>query len=401
MRFTFILSFISGLYIFSCTVIEKDNGVGKNTNSERARILLDSLYQNYSIPNSCLLREIYPYTKVSDETQPETASGSGNHRNVSNRYSYLWPYTGTLSAVNAMFESTGDNKYYELLKSRVLPGLENYFDNKREPHAYTSYVNFANQSDRYYDDNMWLGIDFTNMYLTTKNTTYLDKAKLIWKFILSGMDKKMGGGIYWCEQKKESKNTCSNAPGAVYAFKLFEATNDSSYYYKGCELYEWTQKTLQDKSDYLYFDYIDLDGRVSPAKYAYNSGQMMQAAALQYKLTNNPDFLTEARNIASSCYKYFFSDYVAKNGESFRLLKKGDVWFSAIMLRGFIELYHLDKNDTYIKAFNKNLDYAWAHSRDEHGLFNVDYSGENNDPKKWLLTQAAMVEMYARLSALL
>ena len=38
--------------------------------------------------------------------------------------------------------------------------------------------------------------------------------------------------------------------------------------------------------------------------------------------------------------------------------------------------------------------------RDEYGLFGVDYSGECCDPKKWLLTQAAMVEMYARLAIL-
>ena len=39
-------------------------------------------------------------------------------------------------------------------------------------------------------------------------------------------------------------------------------------------------------------------------------------------------------------------------------------------------------------------------ARDEYGLFGVDYSGECCDPKKWLLTQAAMVEMYARLAIL-
>ena len=48
----------------------------------------------------------------------------------------------------------------------------------------------------------------------------------------------MGGGIYWCEQKKESKNTCSNAPGSVLALKLFKATNDSSYFEKGKKLYD-------------------------------------------------------------------------------------------------------------------------------------------------------------------
>jgi len=67
------------------------------------------------------------------------------------------------------------------------------------------------------------------------------------------------------------------------------------------------------------------------------------------------------------------------------------------MLRGFIELYRQDKNSTYIDAFDKNLDHAWQHMRDSNGLFNSDWSGTHTDTKKWLLTQAAMVEMYARL----
>ena len=209
----------------------------------------------------------------------------------------------------------------------------------------------------------------------------------------------MGGGIYWCEQKKESKNTCSNAPGSVLALKLFKATNDSSYFEKGKKLYEWTQRNLQDPTDYLYFDNIRLDGKIGKAKFAYNSGQMMQSAALLYQLTKNPIYLKDAQNIAKECFNYFFTDFTpATNEEAFRMLKKGDIWFTAVMLRGFIELYRIDKDKTYINAFNKSLSYAWDNARDENGLFNTDLSGKSKDQKKWLLTQAAMVEMYSRLA---
>ncbi len=68
--------------------------------------------------------------------------------------------------------------------------------------------------------------------MLTKEPKYLQKAQLIWKFIESGTDDNLGGGIYWCEQRKESKNTCSNAPGSVFALKLFEATKDSAYFVK-------------------------------------------------------------------------------------------------------------------------------------------------------------------------
>lgn len=390
------LHFLLGITcIASLTGCVSSAQVEPNSNLDRARQTLDSLYLNYSVDNSSLLRENYPF----DEQHTVTYLASEEQANIPNQFSYLWPYSGTFSAVNALFEATHDKKYKKLLDSRVLPGLEEYFDTQRVPNAYSLYIRTAPASDRFYDDNVWLGIDFTDTYQMTQEPKYLDKAQLIWKFIESGTDSILGGGIYWCEQKKESKNTCSNAPGSVLALKLFKATNDSSYFEKGKKLYEWTQRNLQDSTDYLYFDNIRLDGKIGKAKFAYNSGQMMQSAALLYQLTKNPIYLKDAQNIAKECFNYFFTDFTpATNEEAFRMLKKGDIWFTAVMLRGFIELYRIDKDKTYINAFNKSLSYAWDNARDENGLFNTDLSGKSKDQKKWLLTQAAMVEMYSRLA---
>lgn len=392
------LHFLLGITcIASLTGCVSSAQVEPNSNLDRARQTLDSLYLNYSVDNSSLLRENYPF----DEQHTVTYLASEEQANIPNQFSYLWPYSGTFSAVNALFEATHDKKYKKLLDSRVLPGLEEYFDTQRIPNAYSSYIRTAPASDRFYDDNVWLGIDFTDTYQMTQEQKYLDKAQLIWKFIESGTDSILGGGIYWCEQKKESKNTCSNAPGSVLALKLFKATNDSSYFEKGKKLYEWTQRNLQDSADYLYFDNIRLDGKIGKAKFAYNSGQMMQSAALLYQLTKNPIYLKDAQNIAKECFNYFFTDFTpATNEEAFRMLKKGDIWFTAVMLRGFIELYQIDKDKTYINAFNKSLSYAWDNARDEKGLFNTDLSGKSKDERKWLLTQAAMVEMYARLATI-
>lgn len=125
---------------------------------------------------------------------------------------------------------------------------------------------------------------------------------------------------------------------------------------------------------------------------------MMQAATLLYQLTGEKNYLTDAQNIAQACHCYFFMDHTPKHGTPFKLLKKGDIWFTAVMLRGFIELYQADQNRTYLDSFNQSLDYAWEHARNEQGLFNTDFSGTTHNNRKWLLTQAAMIEMYARLA---
>lgn len=377
--------------------IQKRFTINNNIDLIRAQQTLDSLYLNYSVPGTFLLRENYPSNTSNDKV---TYLASEEQKDMPNQYSYLWPYSGTFSAVTALYAATQDTIYKSLLDNRVLVGLEEYLDSRRAPEAYASYIHSVAQSDRFYDDNIWLGIDFTDIYSLSKEAKYLQKAELIWKFIESGMDDKLEGGIYWCEQKQKSKNTCSNAPASVLALKLFQATKDKSYLEKGICLYEWTKTHLQDSIDFLYFDNIDLNGKISKAKFAYNSGQMMQAATLLYQLTKQKEYLTDAQNIAKECHNYFFMNYTPENGKTLKLIRKGDIWFTAVMLRGFIELYHTDKNKTYLNAFHESLEYAWGHARDEKGLFNTDFTGNTQDNKRWLLTQAAMVEMYARLAAI-
>lgn len=363
-------------------------------NIQKSNATLTAIYKYYGVDDNLLLRETFPFNASYSATYLADDENAGQ----TNPYAYLWPFSGSLSAISALYASTLDLSYLQMFNKKAVPGLEMYLDTKRSPAAYASYITTAPPSDRFYDDNIWIGIDFTDMYLLTGDSGYLDKAKLIWNFIESGTDTLLGGGIYWCEQKKFGKNTCSNAPGAVYALKLFEATGDSAYFKQGSNLYRWTKKNLQDPIDYLYFDNIKLDGRVDKTKYAYNSGQMMQAAALLHKLTKEKQYLTDAQNIAASAHNYFFRPFNDENGCSFRLLKKGNVWFTAIMFRGFIELYNQDKNNIYLLDFKHNLTHAWKYMRDENGLFGTDWSGHIQDDSKWLLTQFALVEMYARIS---
>lgn len=357
-----------------------------------AQQTLDSLYKFYSTEGTDLLRETYPY----DDTYKATYLAN-EEQSHPNEYSFLWPYSGTFSAVNILLNSTQSDKYKKLLDNQVLPGLQSYFDQARTPHAYSSYINTL-ESDRFYDDNIWLGIDFVDTFAETNEKKYLDKALSIWEFVWSGADDQLGGGIYWCEQNKSSKNTCSNAPASVLALKLFSATADSTYFKKGQFLYLWTKENLQDPSDKTFFDNIRLDGSIDKAKYAYNSGQMLQAACLLYNLTHDQSYLKEAEDIAFGTYNRFFQDFTGVNGKSFKMIKKGDIWFTAVMLRGFVELYHLNGDTIYLNSFASSLDYAWKNARDKNGLFNADLKGIEKDNKKWLLTQAAIVEMYARLS---
>jgi uncharacterized protein YyaL (SSP411 family) len=364
----------------------------KNRNLIRAKETLDSIYKYFRIPNSQLLREHYPFK---GDFKADYLGG-GDNANKANAYAYLWPYSGSLSAYVALYENTKNKQILDAIDSKVLLGLAEYFD-KRSPVGYASYVNSAPQSDRFYDDNVWLGIDFTDLYLIKKDKKYLNKALEIWDFVASGMDDKLGGGIYWCEQRKESKNTCSNAPSIVYLAKLYLATKKKKYLVEAENLYKWTQSNLMDTADYVYYDNINLKGEVDKRKYAYNTGQMIQAGALLYQLTQNSTYLLDAQNSAKGGFDYFFYD-TKESDNTNKVLKQSNNWFIAVMMRGYMELYVVDKNPIYVQTFQENLDYAWQYMRESNGLFNKDWSGSKQEKSKWLLDQFAIVEMFARIS---
>ena len=136
--------------------------------------IADSMFTHildkYNVEKYGLLQETYP-------TNPDnqvTYLAEGAEQKHNQEVSFLWPYSGMLSGGIALYKTTGDKKYLKVLEERILPGLEQYWDNIREPFCYQSYPMFNGESDRFYDDNDWLAIDFCDLYALTKNKKYLE-----------------------------------------------------------------------------------------------------------------------------------------------------------------------------------------------------------------------------------
>ena len=70
--------------------------------------------------------------------------------------------------MSALYDAAGDESDLEFIDRCGGGGTRPHYDTSREPYAYSSYIT-ADRSDRFYDDNIWLAIDFTDLYIATGN----------------------------------------------------------------------------------------------------------------------------------------------------------------------------------------------------------------------------------------
>ena len=370
------------------------SAVGKTPGNTRYLSIADSILSNvlnlYQT-NDGLLTETYPV----NPDQEITYLAGGTQQNGTLKASFLWPYSGMMSGCVALYKATGNKKYKKILEKRILPGMEQYWDNSRLPACYQSYPTKYGQHGRYYDDNIWIALDYCDYYQLTHKPASLEKTVALYQYIYSGWSDEMGGGIFWCEQQKEAKHTCSNAPTTVLGVKLYRLTKDAKYLEKAKETYAWTKKHLCDPTDHLYWDNINLKGKVSKEKYAYNSGQMIQAGVLLYEETGDEQYLHDAQQTAAGT-DAFFRTKADKKDPTVKV-HKDMAWFNVILFRGLKALYKIDKNPAYVNAMVENALHAWENYRDENGLLGRDWSGHNKEQYKWLLDNACLIEFFAEI----
>jgi hypothetical protein len=317
--------------------------------------------------------------------------------------SHLWPYSTMISAVNALAEMPGGGEAYRGDLVRVLDGVEQYWQASGHPPGYTASLQKGKGNGRkFYDDNEWVGLDMVQAYRTLGDPKYLRRAEQIFELVKSGWSEELGGGIYWREWKENdpppTKNTCSNGPAAVLALMLYEETRNADYLDWAKKILDWTRKLKADSG--VYWDHMKSDGTIDKRTFTYNTGTVLHANALLYKITGEKSYLEEARSLAKASLAYFTKPNAAAKISFFPTTP----WFNVVLFRGYLELYRVDAEHdrTYIDAMRANVWYAWEHARDERGLFSKDWSGTTGvkDVFKPLLNQAPMVEVFALLAQL-
>lgn len=321
----------------------------------------------------------------------------------------VWGQGAGLSAYVALRGASvgveGYEEKYAEMTDRMFNSINRFITTDNGLSAYAVYP--QNGNDRFYDDNVWIGLDMAELYGQTKERRFLDKAIMVWEYLMDGYDDTCGGGIHWKEMNGPSttKHTCSTAPTAVLGCMLYRITGEQVYLDTAIELYNWLLKYMQDPVDHLFWDNINPEMKVEKSKYSYNSGQPLLAACLLRRLTGDESYLDEAREIARSAYYKWFSSYDSDVlHRNISILNETHAWFASVMFRGFVELYRLDESTKlYVDAFADTMRHAWLSScrNKQTNLLNYSsFKGEKSQSSWEILQEGGCLEMLARLARL-
>ena len=291
-------------------------------------------------------------------------------------YTYLWSFCAMYQAANEIEKIDKSAKLME----PMLKIMYDYYNTLPPQAGFTDYIMKLKPGEKYYDDNQWIGITSLDAYERTKNKDCLALGKQMYDFMMTGYDNALGGGIYWKEGSKSSKNTCSNGPGVLVALQMYKATKQKKYLDTALLIFNWTNQKLQAPSG-LFYDNISVkDGRVNKGTLSYNTGTMLQSNVYLYEITKDKKYLKAATAMADSSLNYFYG----------RGRFRDDLWFNAVLLRGYQHLLKYNKDTKYILGFKKCVDYAIQNNKNELGLFT------GRDGVRNLVDQGGMLEILAR-----
>lgn len=252
------------------------------------------------------------------------------------------------------FATKYDPQKYKPVLYDFSESLRRYWDKDAPIPGFDAYFSSKTDDDKYYDDNAWMVLSFVEAYDVTKDKQFLDWAQSTQKFVLSGYDDKLGGGLYWHQQKKESKNTVVAAPAAASALELYRVTGNKADLEEAKRLYTWTNAHLQD-NDGLYWDNIKLDSTVDKTKFTYNTALMLRNNVKLWKVTNDPKYLTEARRVADASLAY----WTGANGKF-----GDDPKFNNWLCESLLMTYQATKDVKYLNAVRRHADYGYRNGRD-------------------------------------
>ncbi len=296
----------------------------------------------------------------------------------------MWGAGVALSALDAA--ARVDPDHYRTRLRAFIDALNTYWTDANHIGGYDVQPG-PKSNDRYYDDNAWIVLALAEAYEVTHQSGDLARAEATQRFVLSGEDNQLGGGIYWHEPKRTTKNTCVNAPAIVGALRLYQLTTKPAYLEDARRLYRWTCAHLQG-ADGLFADNIHLDGHVDEVRFSYNSALMIRAASLLYAVTGEAAYLSDAQRIAHAAEGRWVVGTTGGIRDTGR--------FAHLLLEGFLALHAVDHDPHWLDLDHRALLFLHAQVRDAEGHYGDHWDQKPLTPRTVfpLLDQASAARAY-------
>jgi uncharacterized protein YyaL (SSP411 family) len=302
----------------------------------------------------------------------EVLAVGGERGNKFGRFSFVWPAGFQLRALTAAAKA--DLSRYGPVLIRFADALEKYWLAKD---GVGGYMVLTTPSGRFYDDNAWLMIGLIEAYEVTGHKRYLDRAKELIPLMLKAEKETPGGGIRQEEGKDKGKGafTCTTAPAAVGALKLYRITRDKTYLEMAERWYAWLvspEVGVRDPGDGLYHqgaEFVSGKWEVKRGYRAYQSALPLQAAVMLSQIKAGPDgakYLAEAQRLAEACVGHWVkpSGAMSETGQ----------WGGSDLVDALLGLYDLDHNDRWLAACCRLLRHLHDVCRDPNGRYGEDWN---------------------------
>jgi len=194
-------------------------------------------------------------------------------------------------------------------------------------------------------------ITFLEAYQTNHDERYLKRADETLKFVLSGWDDQIGGGIWWHELHKDgTKNACANGPAAVGCLRLAkcrEGNAATALIDRARKIVDWTVSALQAEDGLFDDRKVVATGEVKRGKLTYNSALMLRAMLGLHRATGKKEYLEQAQRIAKAA-DWFLNKQTGVFRDAVR--------YGHFMVEADLELYRTTKEDYLLKRAKKNVD---------------------------------------------
>jgi hypothetical protein len=248
----------------------------------------------------------------------------------------------------------------------------------------------------YYDDNGWLVNDMMTEYSQTHAASLLGRAETVFGYLRTGWLPAGGEEFYpgcGCAEQVATGNFLQAA------LRLYQATGQASYLRWAQTIYAWDNAHMQagPSGNGLYYDTLTGGTLTDSIQFTYDTGVMLEADVLWYRVTGNRRYLVTAQRLATAASAAFADPadgVMAQAGPS------GPA-FNSIYLRAAADLAAADGNPRWLRAGETSAFAAALWDR-EGATYGANWDGVNAyyDPGHLdVLTQAGTVRLFAILAA--